>query len=327
MNGGEIRSAKPPREPKVATAGQFLAWRRGLGAGVVPSIVAGHFDILQPGNCFALRRAAQRSPHVGVLVVGDGAAGGMAPQPRHGAEARMELLGGLRLASRVTVAPAEDIAAWFRLLAPCVLVVAGEQRASDPYAAAAAKAGAEILEIESVPGCFTRQIHAAMAGGRTPVALPAGLYPVASDEAAVIRGAAPGRRLVTVNGCFDILHIGHLRFLEQARAMGTDLVVLMNDDASVSAYKGPTRPVFPLGFRAAALRLFEAVTGVAPFAGDNPLATMGRLRPEIHVKGGSFEPDRVRQERDLVEGWGGRLVGTPMVEGYSTTNYIRGVGA
>lgn len=311
---------------KVVSAEDFLAWRRGLGRDAVPSIVAGHFDILQPGNVYALRRAAERSPHVGVLVLPDTPADGVGARPKNSASVRMESMGRLRAVSRVTAAPGHDAIAWFRLLSPCALVVAAEQRAADPLAAAAGEAGVNIVEIESVAGCFTRQIHAAIAGKRTPIALPAGLYPVASDEAAVAAGDRPGRRLVTVNGCFDILHIGHLRFLEQARAMGTDLAVLINDDASVAVYKGPTRPVFPLGFRAAALRLIDTVTAVVPFAGDNPLDTIARLRPDIHVKGGSFEPDRVREERELVEGWGGRLVCTPLVEGYSTTNYVRGVG-
>lgn len=136
--------------------------------------------------------------------------------------------------------------------------------------------------------------------------------------------AANGRK-VTVNGCFDILHIGHLRFLTRARSMGDSLTVLLNDDDSVSRYKGPTRPVFPLAFRRMALLACEMVDEVIPFSGDEPLDVMRSLRPALHVKGGSFQESRVRSERELVESWGGRLECTPLEEGFSTSNYIMNV--
>jgi D-beta-D-heptose 7-phosphate kinase/D-beta-D-heptose 1-phosphate adenosyltransferase len=140
---------------------------------------------------------------------------------------------------------------------------------------------------------------------------------------APVVGVPPVR--VTVNGCFDILHIGHLRFLAAARAMGGALTVLINDDASVARYKGPTRPVFPEGFRSAALKALVSVDDVVMFAEDEPLAAIAAVKPDIHVKGGSFEPERVRHERELVARWGGRLVGTPLEEGFSTSSYIQKV--
>ena len=277
----------------------------------------------------ALRRAAELSPHVCALLESDTLAHSRrgAGRPQNALDIRMELVSRLRNVSAVSwVDDEEGAEELFRQLAPFTLVVAGEQRRTDGMAAAAAAAGARIVEVETVPGCFTEQIHAAISGGRTPVKLPAGVYPGDGAGRAFSSVPRPGRCLVTVNGCFDILHIGHVRFLDQARAMGSELVVLINDDASVSAYKGADRPVFPLPFRMAALRMFRCVTDVVPFSGDNPLEVLSRIRPEIHVKGGSFEPERVREERELVESWGGRLVGTSLVEGYSTTNYIRGTG-
>lgn len=304
----------------------LAAWRRGLGTGKVPALIAGTFDILQPGNCMALRRAAALSSHVCVLLESDTLAQSRrgAYRPRNALDVRMELVSRLRDVSAVSwVDDEEGAKELFRALAPFALIVAGERRLTDGMAAAAAAAGTRIVEVETVPGCFTEQIHAAISGGRTPIKLPAGLYPGDGFGQAFTSAPRPGQRLVTVNGCFDILHIGHVRLLEKARSMGSELVVLINDDASVSAYKGARRPVFPLPFRMAALKMFRCVTDVVPFSGDNPLEAISRIRPDIHVKGGSFEPERVRAERELVESWGGRLVGTALVEGYSTTDYIR----
>ena len=314
---------------QAASTGELAAWRASLGQGIVPAVVAGTFDILQPGNAFALRRAAEQSPPVCVLVESDALAKTHTSQgrPQNGLAARMELVSRLRAVRVVTVVDAATASSLFHQLAPCVLVVAREQRSSDVPAAAAAGAGAGMVELDIVPGCFTEEIRAAIASGRTPLKLPEGSCSGADAGPAVAPGPRSGRRLVTVNGCFDVLHVGHARFLEQARALGTELIVLLNDDASVSAYKGTTRPVFPLAFRMAALRMFECVTDVVPFSGGNPLEALARLRPDVHVKGGSFEPDRVRQERELVESWGGSLVGTPLVEGYSTTKYIQSAAA
>jgi bifunctional ADP-heptose synthase (sugar kinase/adenylyltransferase) len=80
--------------------------------------------------------------------------------------------------------------------------------------------------------------------------------------------------------------------------------------------------VFPLSFRTSALSSLESVSGVRAFRDDNPLAALEEIKPDIHVKGGSFEPDRADQERELVESWGGKLVFSPMVDGYSSTDYI-----
>ncbi|MCG2659839.1 MAG: adenylyltransferase/cytidyltransferase family protein, partial [Kiritimatiellae bacterium] len=134
-------------------------------------------------------------------------------------------------------------------------------------------------------------------------------------------GSIAGRPLVTVNGCFDMLHLGHVCLLAQARNLGARLLVLVNDDDSVRTYKGAGRPVFPIRFRLHALNALDAVAKAYPFAGDNPLPLLATIRPDIHVKGGSFEETRVREERRLVESWGGRLEIIPLVEGFSTSNF------
>jgi rfaE bifunctional protein nucleotidyltransferase chain/domain len=215
----------------------------------------------------------------------------------------------------------DQAATCFAQLRPFVWVVAATQRRTEVWAPFMEQAAASVLEVEALSGCFTEEIILAMRENRTPIRVPEPERE--TDRSAGAPPVAPVR--VTVNGCFDILHVGHLRFLADARAMGGTLTVLINDDASVARYKGPTRPVFPEAFRETALRALDAVDDVVTFAEDEPLAAMARVKPDIHVKGGSFEPERVRHERELVAQWGGRLVGTPMVEGFSTSAYIQKV--
>ena len=99
--------------------------------------------------------------------------------------------------------------------------------------------------------------------------------------------------------------------------------MLVNDDDSVRTYKGAGRPIFPIRFRLQALNALDAVTMAYPFSGDNPLPLLATIRPDIHVKGGSFEETRVSEERRLVESWGGRLEIIPLVKGFSTTGVVQ----
>jgi glycerol-3-phosphate cytidylyltransferase len=128
-----------------------------------------------------------------------------------------------------------------------------------------------------------------------------------------------GKRLVTTNGVFDLLHIGHVRCLEQAKMLGDFLLVAVNSDASVRRLgKGPNRPIHPLEDRAevvAALRCVDAVIG---FDEDTPEAILSALKPEVHVKGGDYDPDRM-PETPLVRSWGGEVVIIPLVADRSTT--------
>ena len=145
------------------------------------------------------------------------------------------------------------------------------------------------------------------------------------DEAIVRFGRAKRNgRVVFTNGCFDILHPGHVRTLEQARALGDYLIVGLNSDASVARLKGPGRPVIPERERAEILAAFESVDAVVIFAEDTPQAVIARLLPDILVKGGDWAGDQI-VGRAEVETAGGEVVRIPVVPGYSTTEILRKV--
>ncbi|RLA94638.1 MAG: D-glycero-beta-D-manno-heptose 1-phosphate adenylyltransferase, partial [Deltaproteobacteria bacterium] len=126
-----------------------------------------------------------------------------------------------------------------------------------------------------------------------------------------------GKRVVFTNGCFDLLHLGHVTYLEEARGLGDLLVVGVNTDESVRRIKGPGRPIVPLEQRMAVLAALEAVDYVVPFGEDTPYELIKALRPHVLVKGGDWRPEEV-VGRDLVEEV--RIV--PYREGFSTTGLI-----
>lgn len=136
--------------------------------------------------------------------------------------------------------------------------------------------------------------------------------------AALKAARADGRRVVFTNGCFDLLHVGHLRTLRWARQQGDLLVVGLNSDASVRRLKGPRRPLTSERDRAELLAGFACVDYVAIFEEDTPLALLELVRPEVHVKGGDYHPDQL-PEAPLVRSWGGKVLVTPLIEGRSTT--------
>lgn len=127
-----------------------------------------------------------------------------------------------------------------------------------------------------------------------------------------------GQTVVFTNGCFDILHVGHVRLLRQARAQGDFLVVGLNSDAGVRRLKGESRPIVPQGDRAELLAALECVDAVVVFDEDTPLELIKAIAPDVLVKGGDYKPEDV-VGRDEVEAAGGRLVLVPLVEGRSTT--------
>ena len=128
-------------------------------------------------------------------------------------------------------------------------------------------------------------------------------------------------QLVFTNGCFDILHRGHVEYLHQARTLGDVLVVGVNTDSSVERLKGPGRPVVPQGDRALVLAALASVTAVTLFHEDTPEALLAALLPDVLVKGGDYSPDQI-VGRDLVVGAGGRVQVIPYIEGRSTTDLI-----
>ena len=131
---------------------------------------------------------------------------------------------------------------------------------------------------------------------------------------------AGGRKLVFTNGSFDILHRGHVTYLEFARAQGDALVVGLNSDASVRRYKGPTRPVNTEEDRAHVLAALRAVDGVVIFEEDEPKALLEKVLPHVLVKGRDWA--HYVSGREIVEANGGKVVLADMVEGRSTTRVI-----
>jgi len=130
-----------------------------------------------------------------------------------------------------------------------------------------------------------------------------------------------GRRIVFTNGCFDILHAGHVRYLAQARRLGDVLVVALNTDRSVVAIKGPDRPVVGQEERAFVVAGLESVDYVTFFDDETPLSLIEALQPDILVKGGDWKADSV-VGGDVVRSRGGDVVILPYLEGASTTNII-----
>jgi D-beta-D-heptose 7-phosphate kinase/D-beta-D-heptose 1-phosphate adenosyltransferase len=129
---------------------------------------------------------------------------------------------------------------------------------------------------------------------------------------------ARGARIVFTNGCFDLLHVGHVRSLEQARALGDLLVVGVNADASVRALKGAGRPVVPARQRMEVLAALACVDWVVSFRGTTPLALIRAIRPDVLAKGGDWALDEIVGRRD-VEGWGGRVVRLREIPGVRTS--------
>jgi D-beta-D-heptose 7-phosphate kinase/D-beta-D-heptose 1-phosphate adenosyltransferase len=138
------------------------------------------------------------------------------------------------------------------------------------------------------------------------------------------RMRAEGKKLVFTNGCFDILHVGHVRYLNQARALGDALVVAVNSDRSVRAIKGPERPVVPEMERAEVLAALSCVDLVFIFGDTTPQRVIDAIVPDILVKGADWQVDEI-VGRETVEKAGGTVRNIPLVEGSSTSGIIERV--
>jgi D-beta-D-heptose 7-phosphate kinase/D-beta-D-heptose 1-phosphate adenosyltransferase len=139
---------------------------------------------------------------------------------------------------------------------------------------------------------------------------------------AVAQARAAGERIVFTNGCFDILHAGHVAYLEEARALGDRLVVAVNDDESVRRLKGTGRPVNPLDRRLRVLSGLLAVDWVVGFPEDTPEALLELLRPDVLVKGGDYAPEQV-VGAEIVRAYGGQVRVLGLVEDCSTTAIVQ----
>ncbi len=146
-----------------------------------------------------------------------------------------------------------------------------------------------------------------------------------TDELAALceQLGAQGRRLVFTNGCFDLLHVGHVRYLQQARALGDALVVAVNGDASVRALKGPTRPVNGEADRAEVLAALACVDFVTVFHGERVTDLVRAIRPHIYAKGGDYTVDSLDAgERGALNEVGAEIRILPLVPGKSTTSTL-----
>lgn len=139
--------------------------------------------------------------------------------------------------------------------------------------------------------------------------------------ASLLDAVRGGQRIVFTNGCFDILHVGHVRLLEQARALGDILVVGVNSDSSVRRLKGPSRPLTPAEERAEIVASLGCVSWVTLFDEDTPIETLRALRPHVHVKGGDYRPEDL-PERAILDDIGARLEIVPLIPGRSSSRLI-----
>ena len=139
-------------------------------------------------------------------------------------------------------------------------------------------------------------------------------------RAAELRAA--GKRIVFTNGVFDLLHVGHVRYLQAARELGDALFIGVNSDDSVRRLKGPARPLNPAEERAEVLDALRCVDFVCIFGEDTPMTLLELVRPDIHAKGGDYKTPDALPETPLVRSYGGEVVILPLVDGRSTTRII-----
>jgi len=158
-----------------------------------------------------------------------------------------------------------------------------------------------------------------MSRGELPEALRRKI--VTRDEARERFGPGRTDKLVFTNGCFDLIHRGHVELLVRARELGDRLLVGLNSDESVRRLKGAPRPVTPERDRAVCLAGLEAVDGVVIFEEDTPAELIRELQPEIWVKGGDYRPEDL-SELETLKAVGGQLVLIPLVEGRSTSGLL-----
>ena len=133
-----------------------------------------------------------------------------------------------------------------------------------------------------------------------------------------------GKKVVFTNGCFDILHVGHVRYLKEAKGYGDILVVAVNSDLSVKSIKGDKRPIVSQSERAEVVAALEMVDYVTMFDEDTPYNIIKKLQPDVLIKGGDWTIDKIIG-RDIVEARGGKVIAIPFIEGASTTGIVERV--
>lgn len=307
-------STKPA--PIFNEIGELTRWRKTLAKQGKPcALVCGSFRLYHPGNLRCIK-AASATGELCLMI-----------EPGKETAASTGLLALVRGVTALAVLKQNEIRAGLQTLRPYILTDCLEQTAETNLQKTARAAAEKVNGITPLAGSFTQAIINAVKSGRTPLNLAAPEIRSISGNTSVAAflSGRKGKKIVTVNGCFDLLHAGHAELFSRARAKGDTLIALVNDDASVRTFKGFGRPVFPIQHRLALVKALKPVTAAFAFSGDNPLALLKKIKPAVHVKGGSFIEERTRAERILIESWGGRLEFIPMVGDYSTSKIIAGL--
>jgi rfaE bifunctional protein nucleotidyltransferase chain/domain len=144
-----------------------------------------------------------------------------------------------------------------------------------------------------------------------------------SEIAAISLAAQQQHKVVvTTNGSFDILHYAHANLLQKAKNEGDILIVLLNSDGSIKRNKGPLRPIISEKERSLMLAALQCVDYVVLFEQDDPLSLLKMIKPQIHVKGGSFLLERIQEEQETLKEWHGQFKNFELEDGFSTTNII-----
>jgi len=148
------------------------------------------------------------------------------------------------------------------------------------------------------------------------------LTPLPEAQTTVEKWKSKGKRIVFTNGCFDLLHPGHIDYLEKAATLGDSLIVGLNDDDSIRRLKGDSRPINPLQDRAIMLAALRAVALVIAFSEDTPLNLITSLMPDILVKGGDYQPDDIVGAAEVRQ-HGGDVIVMPFLDGHSSSGLIQ----
>jgi rfaE bifunctional protein nucleotidyltransferase chain/domain len=189
--------------------------------------------------------------------------------------------------------------------------------------------GTRCIEVGELCNARTKVLHqaASIASMSFIDQAPAFLQKIVETSALEATLKSLPRPWVFTNGVFDVLHRGHVMYLAQARALGASLIVALNTDASVKRLgKGNDRPLNSETDRAVVMASQESVSVVTWFSEDTPVEIIARIRPDILVKGGDYDMDKL-PETALIQTWGGRAIALPFVQGYSTTKLVQRIRA
>jgi D-beta-D-heptose 7-phosphate kinase/D-beta-D-heptose 1-phosphate adenosyltransferase len=267
-------------------------------------------------------------PIPGVILATPNAteAGGAASLPA--AEAAARVLAARWRAANVCVTRGRDGAVLVGGEGPALAIPAPPVAAGDPCGAGdafSATASVRLARGALPPEAVEAAVRAASAfvaaGGASEAGFDVPPAVAASATARAEQARREGRTVVATGGCFDLLHAGHVRMLEAARALGDCLIVCLNSDTSVRRLKGADRPVVGEEDRSAVLAALGCVDAVAMFDEDDPRAILRELRPDVWVKGGDYAVGEL-PEAEVLAGWGGAAVIVPYVSGRSTTRLI-----